>query len=260
MSGLGALTRAAALRRVAYRMDYWLGLVGLAVMLSVQYYLWRAVHAGGGDLAGFGLSGILTYVLLARVIASCVSVDVDERLGHRVRLGDLTHELCRPVDWQAALFAESLGQQGFGLVAASLPAYLVCRYLGLVAAPASGMGVWFLTGLALSYLLMFGLAFLVGAAALRYRSVRGLTDAKTAVILFFSGGLVPLDLYPAWLGRIAAWLPFQGIYHLPVSLYLGRIPAPVPALALQAAWVLLALAAGRLAWLGLRRHLVIQGG
>ncbi|MDQ7794731.1 MAG: ABC-2 family transporter protein [bacterium] len=260
MSGLGAITRAAALRRAAYRVDYWMGLGSLAVMLSVQYHLWRAVHAGAGSLAGLGLPQLLTYVLLARVVASAVQVDVDANLGYRMRLGDLVHELCRPVDWQAALLAESLGQQGFTLLGTSLPAYLICRRVGLVLPPAPGATGWFLAGLVLSYLLMFGLAFLVGAAALRFRSVRGLIDLKLAVILFFSGGLVPLDLYPAWLGRIAAWLPFQGIYHLPVSLYLGRVANPADALALQAGWVLAVVTAGRLAWLGLRRHLVIQGG
>lgn len=260
MTALGALAWAAALRRAAYRVDCWLSLAGLAVMLAVQYHLWRAVHAGGGELAGYSLSAILTYVLLARVVAVAVSVDLDEKLGHRVRLGDITHELCRPVDWQAGLLAESVGQQGFGLLALALPAYLACRFLDLIEGPVPGMGGWFLVALALSYLLMFGLAFLVGAAALRSPSVRGLTDAKTALILFFSGGLVPLDLYPDWLGGIAAWLPFPGIYHLPVSLYLGRVAAPAPALALQAGWVLAVMVAGRLAWLGLRRHLAIQGG
>ncbi len=260
MSGAGAIARAAILRGAAYRMNYWIGLLGLAVMLSVQYFLWRAVHVGAGELAQFGLPQLLTYVLLARVIASAVAVDLDERLGQRVRLGDLTHELCRPVDWQIAVFAESVGQQGFQLLATALPAYLVCRFLGLVLPPTPGGMGWFLLGLILAYLLMFGLAFLVGAAALRFRSVRGLTDFKTAVILLFSGGLIPLDLYPAWLAKIAAWLPFQGIYHLPASLYLGRVTAPAAALMLHAGWALMVLAVGRLAWLGLRRHLVIQGG
>ncbi len=74
--------------------------------------------------------------------------------------------------------------------------------------------------------------------------------------------LIPLDLYPPFLRRLTAVLPFRGTAYVPLSIYDGRIPASaVPAsIAVQSAWASGLIILGRLVWLRAIRNLTIQGG
>ena len=79
---------------------------------------------------------------------------------------------------------------------------------------------------------------------------------------FLSGGLVPLWFLPTWVQRIAAWLPFQTLAHLPLSIYIGKIGGAAMWMALlqQAAWIAVLSAMAWLIWKAAERRVIVQGG
>ena len=50
----------------------------------------------------------------------------------------------------------------------------------------------------------------------------GLRSAKTAIVNFFSGALVPIAVLPGWLQKIVNMLPFKNIVYVPTMIYMGQ--------------------------------------
>ncbi|MCH7945610.1 MAG: ABC-2 family transporter protein [Armatimonadetes bacterium] len=76
-------------------------------------------------------------------------------------------------------------------------------------------------------------------------------------MLFLSGQLFPIAMYPSWAQTLADWLPFYYTVGAPIEILVGRIPIGDMGriLLLQAAWVLVMYVAFRVMWrLGLRQY------
>jgi len=253
--------RAAVLRNLTYRAGYWMSLTGTASMVAVQYYLWSAVYSTAGLApAGMTLGQTLTYVLTARAASTFLSLDAGRGISRRVRLGTIAAELARPVDLQLSLFFEGLGEATFALLAVSAPVFAVLVWAGAVVLPSPGALHWFLLSLLLAYLVTYALSFAVGLVSFWTGNGMGLADFLEAGVFLFSGILVPLDFFPGPVRALARALPFQAIYHLPMSILTGRAGSFGGALAMQAGWAVLLIWAGRVVWRRARPFLVVQGG
>ena len=79
---------------------------------------------------------------------------------------------------------------------------------------------------------------------------------------FFSGMIIPIAFFPDWLEVLAWALPFAAMIQAPVEVFLGHAQGLtlVGLLALQAAWTLVLLGAGRALFAAGTRKLVLQGG
>ena len=83
-----------------------------------------------------------------------------------------------------------------------------------------------------------------------------------AIESVLGGQLFPLDLLPAWLFRIAQFLPFYYQMYFPGAILTGRLEQPLvwQGLLIQLFWVLALLVLGEFLWRrGLRRHTAVGG-
>jgi ABC-2 type transport system permease protein len=88
-----------------------------------------------------------------------------------------------------------------------------------------------------------------------------ITWAFNAFIRFASGEAIPLWLFPPLLGAVAAALPFQAIFFMPLSIYIGvHGGGPGRALAAQALWTAGVLLFCQVVWWRCQRRIVVQGG
>ena len=91
---------------------------------------------------------------------------------------------------------------------------------------------------------------------------RGPNVLFNALIIVFSGNLLPLALYPDWARTALLVQPFAGMLDIPLRLYVGELSGAAAAggLALQAGWTLTLIALGRWALSRVMRRLEVQGG
>lgn len=82
---------------------------------------------------------------------------------------------------------------------------------------------FFFLSIIISYLIYFSIDFIVGVTAFYTESVWGLSMTKDASILFLSGGIIPLPLFPENLRRVVELLPFKTIYHTPIEILINKI-------------------------------------
>jgi ABC-2 type transport system permease protein len=177
--------------------------------------------------------------------------------------GSIAMELLKPLDFQSARLAETLGSAVFESAVAAL--IIICFGLvyGGVALPTAPL-VWplALASLLLALLVKFGVIYLSGLLCFWTSSALGMTWLRIAIMNLLSGALIPLTFFPAWLRTAALALPFQGIVYIPATIFLERSTG-VDALALlglQAIWVVLLWAGGRALWTRAVRQVTIHGG
>lgn len=102
----------------------------------------------------------------------------------------------------------------------------------------------------------------MGMVAIVTLHIESISWAYMGVLRFMSGQMVPLWMFPAWLAAGLKVLPFQSMYYVPISIYIGEIrgQAAVTALGWQLFWAVSLVALGRFVWSRIYKKMVVQGG
>ncbi|WP_066063532.1 ABC-2 family transporter protein [Frankia sp. EI5c] len=258
-----AITSAAARRMCRYRAAIAASIVSNIVLTVLRGHLALAVWAQRPDLAGYDATAAVTFTVLGQSLVTTFAVFGGMiEMPWRIRHGTIETDLVRPVGFQRWWLGLEVGRAAVYLATRALPAGLVGALLFDLRLPGSaGAGAAFAVSLGLALLVSFGIRYLVGLSAFWLTDARGVQAVSALVLMFFSGAVLPLVLFPGALGTIAGLLPFGAIIQTPMDLYLGTAPGgALRALAIQAFWAAALLLTGRaLTDAGLRR-LVVQGG
>lgn len=115
----------------------------------------------------------------------------------------------------------------------------------------------FILSLVGAWLLTFFALLLIGALGLFLEKSLSIMDVYLGVYGLFSGYLVPLELLPEWVQRIAEILPFRYMLAFPVELLIGKYDTERALIELALQWaftVVVILAAVRVWKAGIRRY------
>ena len=240
---------------VAYRAEMLVWVLATTMPL-VMLALWTAV-AQGAPIGRYGQPEFVAYFLATFIVRQLTGSWAFWEINLDVKNGTLALRLLRPIYplWgYAAESAASLPMRCAVSVPVAAIALLVVGPRSMTHDPwlwllwiVSMIGAWLITLL---------VNLLVGCAAFFLESSVKLMDAWGVLFFVLSGYLIPVDLFPASLGRLIDWLPFRYQIGLPVELMTGahdRATA-MSLLARQWTWVTIALAATVLMWRrGVRR-------
>jgi ABC-2 type transport system permease protein len=222
-----------------------------------------AIAAAGGMIAGYDAEQGASYAWLVQGLIATVALFGWGELGERIRTGDIAVDLARPVDLQLSWLASDLGRATFMLLPRGLPPVLVGVLFfdaGLTREPAMyPLGA---VSVALAVAVSFACRFLVNLGAFWLMDMRGLLTLYMVASNVLAGLIVPVAWFPSWMGAIAAATPFPSMLQAPVNLLSGRDVGwqAVETVAVQALWLVVTLALGRLVLSRALRRLVVQGG
>lgn len=256
---------------LAFRLRYYTGILTYLVNVTVYYFIWRAVYGPGSatgagpaaQIAGYDLAEMFTYVSVGWIIRSFYWNTIDQEMAYEVIEGKIAMQMIKPVSIQWMWVARAMGESAFRLGLLTLPTAIAVTLLFPVRLPASRTAATlFAVSVLGSFFLMCAINFLIGACAIRLKSILALIRAKYWLIELLSGLLIPLAFFPETARRVLEWLPFPHIASTPLQLYLGKLP-PGPALtmlAVQWFWVIALLWLGKVWWDSSSRKLTIHGG
>jgi ABC-2 type transport system permease protein len=254
---------AAALRSLlAYQGSFLFGLLAMTFGTLAMLYLWRAVLDHGGSAGGFDWPAMKAYLLVTYVAGALVSNYTDYRMASRIRDGDVALDLVRPVDYQRARFAEASGVAVYEVGAALVVTAVAVLAFGGVPTPAAEAAGLFVVSAALVLPLRFCVVYMSALATFWTQNYVGVNAARIALVTMFSGAVVPLVFFPAWLRDVITLLPFAGMASTPGLIYVGALrgSAAVTAVAVQAAWAFGLWVLARALWLAASRKLTVHGG
>lgn len=223
----------------------------------ISVLVWRgALEAGARPPVTRGY--LTTYLVVVGLVTMLTSSWTARFLADSIRLGTLNAWLVRPCSTHLAAVANNIAEK-LAKLATLLPLVLALAvpfHGDLVLPTQPGRWLLFSWTVAMGAALIFCVDVVVGSLAFWWADVTAVDRFRQLVTSFLSGALIPLSVMPAAWGPFLAVQPFGYAVAFPIHTLLASDTADLRrGLALQGAWVLLALGGARFTWRrGLRRY------
>jgi ABC-2 type transport system permease protein len=247
------VARAGVQEQFQYRAANHMYMVGMVVEPVIYLVVWSTVaEASGGEVGGYTAGAFAAYFIVWTLVRNMNIVFTPYGWEFRIREGQLSGMLLRPVHpihYDLAYFA------GWKVVVLLLWLPLAAALTLLfrptldpdVAQVATfGVAIWG------AYVIRTALLFLLGMITLWTTRVAAIFELYFTLELLLSGRLVPMALMPAWVLRISDVLPFRSTFGFPIEALVADLSGPqlVRGLVTQAVWIAVSSV---LAWLVWRR-------
>lgn len=256
--------RAAAL--AGFGTQCWWG--GIKVMVYAAFY---AAAPAAAAAAPMSLSQVITYTWITQGLLALVPWGADPDVAQAVRTGGVGYDRLRPVDAYALWFARACAW----MTARAAPRCALMFAFAAVLLPLVGLSDWawgapaslaagglFTVSVALAVLVSASIIMLVNLVVVATLTDRGANVLLNAVVIVFSGNLLPLALYPDWMQTALLIQPLAAMMDIPLRIYTGQLEGAgvLAGLGLQVFWILVLATLGRAGLERAMRRLEVQGG
>lgn len=246
-----AQTRLTSAVQLQYRVALVIWLIGLVLQPVMYLVVWSTVaRSSGGHVGGYRGSDFAAYFIVLMIVNHLTFSWVVYGMDDRIRRGTFSPMLLRPVHPIHVDVAENVTYKLLTFVV-MIPATVV---LVLVFHPTLHPAPWaviaFFPALVLAFLLRFVLDWTVAMIAFWISRMSAIDQMYYVAVIFLSGQVAPLSLFPGPVRIIASGLPFRWMVSFPVELLLGRL-GPVAVLegfVAQVAWIGLAFGLFSIMW------------
>ena len=225
--------------------------------------LYRALYAGNPQ--AIPIEHVSCYVWMQQAFFRML-VATDPDLLDKIRSGNISYDLCRPVDMYWFYYARIMAQKLMGSLMRGIPmlafAAILPKGWGLTL-PTTFCGlITGLVGLFLGLVCMSALENITMAFTMRTLDPRGMQSLMNLLMITFSGNLLPLALFPDSWQKVITLLPYAQLLDGPIRLYTGEyVPADAPRILLvQGIWAVALIITGYAMWNANRKRIIVQGG
>lgn len=246
---------------VAYRAEFVVWIL-TTNMPFVMLAIWHAV-AADGPIGRFAQKDFVAYYLGGWAIRLLTSTWLVWELSMEIRGGTLSARLLRPLHPLFAFSAQHLAALPMRLLIVTPVAVALAWTAGdRLAVRDPRVLAIFMTSMAGAWLLIFFTMVLLGSLSFFLESAVGVFEVWLALFAVLSGYLVPSELLPAWVGRVARLSPFDSMLAFPLETLIGMRDLHTAArdLVVQWAYVAAMATAGLTVWRrGVRRYVAFGG-
>jgi ABC-2 type transport system permease protein len=207
-----------------YRASLVIWLIGHVLEPLVFLIVWSTVsNTNGGSVGGFTTEGFAAYFILLMLVNHVTYTWIMYEFEYRIRNGTLSFALLKPIHPIHSDIADNIASK---LI--TLPfMFIIAGILSLSFHPSLSPAVWSVglafPALLLALLIRFLLEWTLAQAAFWTTRVSAINQIYFVLLLFFSGQLAPLALYPSFIQGVATILPFRWMISFPLELLLGRL-------------------------------------
>ncbi len=225
-------------------------------------YVMLAVYSERDTVGGFTALDTLTFTFVAQGLLMPLGLFGGTEIADRISSGDVIVDLQRPYDHQAWWGAVDYGKAGYYLLFRGIPPFVAGALVFDLSVPDPARGLAFLVSVGLGIAVAFGWRYLLQLSGFWLLDVRGPNQLGWLAAQFLSGAFIPLYFFPDPLERLCRLLPFASMLQVPAEIWLGRHEGGDLLLvwALQLAWAIALVVAGRAVMARAVRRVVVQGG
>ncbi|MFC5702473.1 ABC transporter permease [Cohnella faecalis] len=257
------LIRMRFLMMLAYRVNYYSGIIIYAINIGAYYFMWQAIYGNAETLAGFTVSQMTTYVAVSWMARAFYFNNLDREISNEIRDGSVAVQMTRPYNYLMVKMMQGFGEGIFRLGLFMIPGMIIVSLLFPVTLPTEPVRwIVFFVMIWFSFLINSQINIMTGLFAFFVENNEGLMRMKRVMVDLLSGVVVPISFFPLWAKPLLEWLPFQAITYLPSSVFTGRLSgADVwQALLVQVVWFLVLIVPILAMWRAARKRLFVQGG
>lgn len=251
------------LMMLAYRTNYYSGILIYSINIGAYYFLWTAIYGGKENIQGLSVIQMTTYIAVSWMARAFYFNNIDREIAQEIKEGKVAVELIRPYNYLGMKTMQALGEGIFRIAFFSLPGMVI---VGLIfpLQLSNDLGVWGLFAISLffSFIINTQINLLTGIMTFFLFNNDGLIRAKRVVIDLFSGLLLPISFYPVWAQDVMKFFPFQAISYIPSMIFTEGINgnAILESLLFQGVWCIILMIPIQLLWMLARKQLIVQGG
>ena len=135
-----------------------------------------------------------------------------------------------------------MGNIGFKIIMNFLPSLILCILLIGITPPYSIVYLLLsLISIILGFFVLYNISFIISLLSFWFYNIWSISTIKNVIISVLSGTLMPIWFIPQSLVNFIKMTPFDTIYFIPISLYLGRISSSevIYCMAKQAIWIII---------------------
>ena len=245
-----------------YKQSNLFGIIVNSFWLIIQMYILVAFIKHG--ISSYTVQQGVGYVILTEALltitglsGSLGGIDIDDL----IKSGNIIFYLTNPIGLIGYLIGMEVGRVLYYLLWRFLPLLLI----GVVALTwypnvTPMMLLYFVYSIIIGLVISNEIQFIIVMLAIKNRTSMGVVDLIMAIELFFSGGLLPLNIFPEWLYRISLHLPFSSQIYLPISIILGTEGSILKLLILETFWALALWLVSYFVYDKERKKVYVQGG
>ncbi|MFC4319867.1 ABC transporter permease [Litchfieldia salsa] len=251
------------LMMLAYRTNYYSGILIYSINIGAYYFLWTAIYGGKEEIQGMSVIQMTTYIAVSWMARAFYFNNIDREIAQEIKDGKVAIELIRPYNYLGMKTMQGLGEGVFRLLFFSLPGMVIVSLIFPLSF-ATSIITWcyFAFSIILSFIVNSQINLLTGIMTFFLFNNDGLIRAKRVIIDLFSGLLLPISFYPIWAQDVMKLLPFQAISYIPSMIFTEGFQGQeiLNALFLQLVWVVILIVPIQALWVLAKKQLIVQGG
>ncbi len=234
-----------------YRASLLIWMISHVLEPLIYLVVWSTVSSSsGGSVGDYSTADFAAYFIVLMLVNHVTYTWIMYEFEYRVREGTFSVALLKPVHPIHSDIADNISSKVITMPMMILIAVgLVYVFHPTVATPLWAI-VASLPALFLAFLVRFFLEWTLAQVAFWTTRVDAINQVYFVLVLFLSGQIAPLTLFPAFVQVLANILPFRWMVGFPVELLLGRL-TPAEALTgvgIQLVWVVIAYRVLRFVW------------
>jgi ABC-2 type transport system permease protein len=234
-----------------YRASLVIWMIGHVLEPLVYLVVWSTVsNSGGGSVGSFTTGDFAAYFLLLMLVNNVTYTWIMYEYEYRVREGNLSFALLRPVHPIHSDIADNISSKLITLPLMLIIAVILGWFFHPTLTPTPWAIAVFLPALTLAFLVRFFLEWTLALSAFWTTRVAAINQTYFVMVLFLSGQMAPLALFPLPVRVAAAILPFRWMISFPVELLLGRLTQAeaLTGILAQIVWVVIGSVLLRIVW------------
>jgi len=229
--------------------------------------LYQTFYSSNPQMAPMEFSQLASYIWLQQAfLALFMTWFLDNEIFDLIASGNVSYELCRPLDIYNLWFAKNCATRLSKTVLRCFPILIIAFFLPKpyrFNLPASFTASFlFLLAMVLAFIVVIAYCMLIYIFTFYTISPMGVRIALVMTADFLSGGLVPLPFLPAWLTKYIYLSPFAAMQNVPFRIYSGDLPfnEAIFAMVLQVIWATILIILGKVILSKTLKKVIVQGG
>ncbi|MCC6446455.1 MAG: ABC-2 family transporter protein [Armatimonadetes bacterium] len=229
----------------------------------IRLMIFEAFYRSAAGPQPMAWAEVVPYIWLGQAMLGMMPWNADSDIRAMIRTGTVACEMVRPLDLYAYWYTRALAIRSAPTTLRAAPLFVLAGLFGGMTPPHSweAAAAW-VAATAAALFLSAAISTLLNITLLWTIAGDGIVRLALALVMLFSGLVIPLPLFPDWAQPVLRWMPFGGVMDAPFRLYVGHTPpGRLPlVLAHQIGWTVALALLGRFLLSRGTRRLVVQGG
>ncbi|MGC8537511.1 MAG: ABC transporter permease [Candidatus Micrarchaeia archaeon] len=228
-----ALVKLEFKREVSYRLDLVLSIVTKIAGPLVMVFVWSVVFLSShvSSIGSYSLDSMIAYFFSISLVELVLYTDLPYIMQYDFKRGRIASKLAMPIGYIGLTVVSALFGALIWAVLVGLPLFVIIVLAFHITLTLQHL-LLFAASMLIGLLIALSLDFILGCMSVFTNDINGITSFYEIGSGLLGGAIIPLSLFPQYLGKIMYLLPFQFMFYVPISEFTG-----VGAVSTQSFWI-----------------------